>query len=115
MSAKRGQGHTELTPIGFSDLDPEALGGAPDAVPSRVTLCVGNALDLVEAGDRIAHIGPAFEGLLALLRKGEVFAGQRGTAHSRQAYPFANPYPGGVVVGSESLSYAALRGANLGG
>src|SRR6266849_7886690 len=38
------------------DLDPKPAGGRANALPGRVALRVGDALDLVESRDRVAHV-----------------------------------------------------------
>src|SRR5947209_1852894 len=62
----------QLAPALLVHLDPVLLGGALDPAPSFVTFVVGDALDLVEPRDRVAHVAGIVERLLALLREGEL-------------------------------------------
>src|SRR4051812_23153432 len=48
------------------------VGGRLDPAPGRVTLVVGYVFDLVEAGDRVAHVARVVERLLAFLRESEL-------------------------------------------
>src|SRR5258708_192573 len=48
------------------------LGGLLDAPPRVIPLRIGNALDLIEAGDRVANMARIVERLLALLGEREL-------------------------------------------
>src|SRR3954471_24153804 len=62
----------ELSPIARLDVDPESVRGPQDPLPGRVALCVRDALDLIEAGDRVSHVCRVVQRLLALVRKREL-------------------------------------------
>src|SRR5690242_12527094 len=66
----------QLAPALLVHLDAELLRRREDALPRRIALRVAHALDLVEAGDGIAHMRSILQRLLALVRKGELLAGQ---------------------------------------
>src|SRR6185369_10612100 len=66
----------ELAPALFLDLDPIFLRRRLDALPGFVALLVGHPLDLVEAGDRVAHVAGVLQRLFALLREGEGAGGE---------------------------------------
>src|SRR4051812_21642624 len=67
----------QLAPALLADLDAVLLGGALDAAPRRVALVVADAFDLVEPGDRVAHMAGVVQRLLALLGKSELVLVQR--------------------------------------
>src|SRR5689334_12433297 len=60
----------ELAPALFAHLDTVLVGRLLDPTPRRVAFIVADALHLVEAGDRVAHVARVVDRLLALLRKG---------------------------------------------
>src|SRR5204862_2319193 len=66
----------ELAPVGRRHLDAVLRGGRLDAFPCPVTLGVAGALDLIEAGDRAAHVGGVGQRLLALVGEGESAVGK---------------------------------------
>src|SRR5437763_9288921 len=55
----------QLAPALLADFDPVLLGGALDPAPGRVALGVADPFDLIEAGDRVAHVAGVVERLLA--------------------------------------------------
>src|SRR5947209_383229 len=57
----------DLAPALLVDLDAELFRRRLDVFPGFVALAVGDALDLIEAGDRVADVGRVLERLLALL------------------------------------------------
>jgi methylthioribose-1-phosphate isomerase len=66
----------QVAPAAFGYLDVVALRGGEDPLPCLVPLGVAHALDLVETGDRVAHVPGVGQRLLALLREGELAVGQ---------------------------------------
>src|SRR5450432_3174116 len=54
------------------DLDAEFLGRRGDALPGRAALRVGDAFDLIEAGDGVADVGRVLDRLLALFGEREL-------------------------------------------
>jgi NitT/TauT family transport system permease protein len=65
----------ELAPARLADVDAELGGRRLDALPRGVALVVGDALDLVEARDGVAHVARVLERLLSLLLEGELALG----------------------------------------
>jgi uncharacterized protein (DUF4213/DUF364 family) len=66
----------QLAPALLLHLDPMLVGGGLDPLPGLVALVVADVLDLVETGDGVANVAGVFQGLLALLWKGELFAAE---------------------------------------
>lgn len=62
----------QLFPVGLGHLDAEFPGSSFDSVEGLLALLVGDVLDLIEARDGVADVGGVFEGLFALVGKGEV-------------------------------------------
>src|SRR5580692_3657843 len=67
---------SQVAPAGFGDVDVVALGGGQDPLPRLVPLRVAHALDLVEPGDRVAHVAGVGQRLLALLGERELVGRQ---------------------------------------
>src|ERR1700712_3007434 len=61
----------QLAPALLVDLDVVLLRRGLDPLPGLVALLVAHPLDLIEAGDGVAHVAGVLQGLLALLGKGE--------------------------------------------
>src|SRR5258706_10638230 len=55
----------------FSPSHAVPLGCGLNPLPRLVPIGVANALDLVEAGDRVSHVSRVVQRLLPLLREGE--------------------------------------------
>src|SRR5438067_250319 len=62
---------TESAPARLLDRQAVVPGGLRDVGEGEVPLRVRDILDLIEAGERILHVGGVGEGLLALLGEGE--------------------------------------------
>src|SRR5437879_5316195 len=65
----------QRAPASGLDLDAVFPGRCADALPCRLALRVADALDLVEAGDRVAHVTGVVERLLPFPREGEAARG----------------------------------------
>src|SRR5439155_8695014 len=65
----------QLTPALDVDLDAEFFRRRLDPPPGGLPFGGAHALDLVEAGDRVAHVTGVAERLLASLRKGKSLRG----------------------------------------
>ena len=61
----------EFAPVGFGHFDAELFGGGFDVVEGFFAICVGDVLDLVEAGNGVADVGGVVEGFFALFGEGE--------------------------------------------
>src|SRR5262245_35549896 len=66
----------QVPPAGGGNLDVMAFGGGEDPLPRPVPLSVADAFNLVEAGDRVAHMPGVGQRLLALVGEGEVLVRQ---------------------------------------
>src|SRR4029079_3098360 len=62
----------KLAPALLAHFDIEFVGRLLDPPPRCVALVVAHALDLVEAGNRVAHVAGIVQRLLALFRKCEL-------------------------------------------
>jgi len=65
----------EFPPVGFFQVDIEFVRGGFDSFPGFIPLRIGHALNLVEAGDCIAHMGRVVKGFFFLVRKCEFLRG----------------------------------------
>src|SRR5205807_1482937 len=61
----------QTSPAAHVDVHAEGARGGADAPPGAVALRVGDALDLIESSNRVAHVPRVGQWLLALLREGE--------------------------------------------
>src|ERR1700693_3657229 len=66
----------EIAPALLLDVDAVVLRRLLDVGEGEVAIGIGDALDLVEAGERVAHMARVGQGLLALLGEGIVAVGQ---------------------------------------
>src|SRR5579862_7032800 len=66
----------QVPPVGFGNLDIEALRRRPDPLPRLVPLGVAHAFDLVETRDRVPDMPGVAQRLLAFLGEGELLVGQ---------------------------------------
>src|SRR5919198_424815 len=62
----------ELAPASGFDLDAVLPGRRSNPSPGSIAFCVGHALDLIEARDRVADMRGVVERLLSLLGEGEL-------------------------------------------
>src|SRR4051812_50222012 len=68
----------DFAPALLADLDAVLVGRLLDSPPRIIALIVRHAFDLVEAGDRVAHVAGVVERLLALLRERELILVEAG-------------------------------------
>jgi hypothetical protein len=61
----------QVPPVGFRNVDVEALRGGQDPLPRLVALRVADAFDLVETRDRVAHMSGVGQRLFAFRGEGE--------------------------------------------
>src|SRR5579863_2990175 len=102
----------ELVPVPLVEVDAETPRGRLDAPPRLLALSVRHTLHLVEASDRVAHVGRVGEGFIALFGERErvvcepvLFAGRHPWRASRDAVP-APPL---CLGGSRLLEIASSR------
>src|SRR6202035_2448092 len=77
---------SELPPVRFRYVDVVAFRGGQDPLPRLVALRIADPFDLVEAGDRVAHVPRVRQRLLALLGEGELLVRQFVLLRGAQAF-----------------------------
>jgi hypothetical protein len=78
-------GYDQLTPVVFGHIDAESPGGVDYPLPRPISLLVRNPLDLVEAGDGVAHVGGVSKRFLTLVDEGELIPGKAVLVSGAQA------------------------------
>src|SRR5689334_2303102 len=95
----------QVAPVALLDVDAVVLGGFLDVGERQVAVGVGDALDLIEAGQGVPDVGRVRQRLLALLGKGEDALGQ--VAPLRQITVLRMWFPRGMCC-HQNTSFGAL-------